>query len=225
MNNFCDGHYFQNYHKFKDTRTILDAVVLTNYLQWNNKCTKFFEIGVNKGANFAIAIEAKDSMECVLVDPDLTSFNVCVPIELRTRATCMEIYSRDIDYSKLPCMDFISLDGDPTHPTPTDDLKNLMSITHEQSVIQLSWVNHPDTKYSREFLKKANWTKWIELDGSEFWAKCSLQDFINNLIENKSGLLDFSTIIKGNDKDDYKWKLTTPKFVYEHVELLRDYIK
>jgi hypothetical protein len=92
-------------------------------------------------------------------------------------------------------------------------------------VIQLSWVNHPDTKYSREFLKKANWTKWLELDGSEFWARCSLQSFINNLIENKTGLLDFSTIIKGNDADDYKWKLTTPKFVYEHVELLRNYIK
>ena len=75
MNNFCDGHYFKNYHKFKETRTILDALVLTNYLQWNQTCTKFFEIGVYKGANFAIAVEAKDNMECLLVDPNFTFFD------------------------------------------------------------------------------------------------------------------------------------------------------
>ena len=225
MNNFRDGHYFQNYHIFKETRTILDAVVLTNYLQWNNKCTKFFEIGAYKGANFAIATEAKDGMECVLVDQDFTFFDACIPVELKKRATCLQIYSKDIDYSKLPYMDFISWDGDPNHPTPTSDLQKLMSVTHEQSVIQLSYVNHPDTKYSREFLKKAKWTKWLELDNSEWWARWDFQEFINNLITNKSGLLDFSRIIKGTDTDDYKWKLTTPKFVYEHVELLGNYIK
>ena len=225
MNNFCDGHYFKNYHKFKETRTILDALVLTNYLQWNQTCTKFFEIGVYKGANFAIAVEAKDNMECLLVDPDFTFFDSCIPAKLKTQATCLQIYSKDIDYSKLPAMDFISWDGDPNHPTPTSDLQNLMPITHEDTVIQLSYVNHPDTDYSRQFLKDTKWIKWLELDNSELYARCDLQDFINKLLENKTGLLDFSRITKGSDTDDYKWKLTTPRFVYEHVELLSDYIK
>ena len=76
MNNFCDGHYFKNYHKFKETRTILDALVLTNYLQWNQTCTKFFEIGVYKGANFAIAVENL-SEEIKLLLPEF--FNNLVP--------------------------------------------------------------------------------------------------------------------------------------------------
>lgn len=225
MKNFCNGFFFKNYNNFKSTRSILDAVVLTDYLTWNKNLKNFFEIGVYKGANFSIVRDARNDINCILNDVNFEPFYKNIPAYMRTDCICLEMPSIDIDYTKINSMDFVSWDGDPIQPTPVHDLENIIKYANHHTIISLSYREHPHTMISRNFLASKGWTLWLEMDNSEWWTKTDLQPFINHLLDNKQGILNFGVIIKGSTDDTYKWKLTSPQFVYDNVQLLNQYIK
>ena len=225
MINFSETFYFRNYNIFKDTRTVLDAYLMFFYLKWNSKNIKnFLEIGVNKGAIPSLILDVNPNVNLTLIDVDLSNFkkNIIPKKNIINNIELIESNSQAVNWNKFGFFDLISVDGDHHQPEASIDIVNSISKSNKNTVIWLDdyrWKGMEDT---RKILINKGWQSWIQADQGEWWARHSLQPFINFLIAD-TNLLYFSRIWQAQPNDNFKWSISSPQCVYDNFQMVQKY--
>lgn len=222
--NFLDSFFYKNYKTFKETRGFLDGYVLHEYLKFNKDIKSSLEIGVYKGAIFSLVAETTANVNCILIDPDMNNVKQSIPHDMFKNTICIESKSDDINWNDLPQFDLIIIDGDHVQPHPTNDIKNCLSKTKNNTIILLDDYVEDEMYISRNFLKKNGWTPWLKLDQMEWWSKQELMSFIHYILK-KNEIQNFSRIYQGGIDDDCKWRISSPQAIYENVSIIEKYIK
>ena len=225
MIKFSDTFYFKNYNMFKDKRTVLDAYLMFVYLKWNKKNIKnFLEIGVGQGAIPSLVLDVNPVVNLTLIDIDLSKFkkNIIQKKNTINNIKYIESDSQTVDWNKLDFFDLISVDGDHNQPVPSIDIANSINKSNKNTVIWLDDYRRKGMEDTRKILINKGWQSWIQADQGEWWAKHSLQPFINFLLAS-TNILDFSRIWQAQPNDSFKWSISSPQCVYDDFQVVQKY--
>jgi hypothetical protein len=173
---------------------------------------------------FSLIAETIEHINCILIDPDMTNFKETIPQNMLKNINCIEHKSDDVNWDSLPLFDLISIDGNHIQPHPTNDVRNCLSKTKNNTIILLDDYDHEEMYITRNLLKQNKWISWLKLDQMEWWSKQDLMPFIHYILKKKE-IQNFSRIYQGSVDDDCKWRISAPQAIYENVSIIEKYIK
>ena len=169
-------------------------------------------------------LDVNPNVNLTLIDKNLSKFkeNILPKKNIINNIELIESNSQAVNWNKLSFFDLISVDGDHTQPVPSIDIVNSINKSNKNTVIWLDdykWKGMEDT---RKILINKGWQSWIQADQGEWWARHSLQPFINFLLES-TNILYFSRMWQAQPNDNFKWSISSPQCVYDNFKVVQKY--